>query len=53
MTPKQIYYQNIAGTIIVNLQKRQMEGFYCPDRASAVEKALVACRQLWYNMTFR
>ena len=40
MTPKQIYYQNIAGTIIANLQKRQMEGFYCPDRASAVEKAL-------------
>ena len=40
MTPKQIYYENIAKTIIVNLQKRQMEGFYCPDRASAVELAL-------------
>lgn len=40
MTPKQIYYENIAKTIITNLQKRQMEGFYCPDRASAVELAL-------------
>lgn len=40
MTPKQQYYQNIAATLIKNLAKRQMEGYYCPDRQSAVEKAL-------------
>lgn len=40
MTPKQTYYENIASTIIKNLEKRQMEGYYCPDSASAVQKAL-------------
>jgi len=40
MTPKQQYYANIAGTIIKNLAKRQMEGYYCPDRAGAVQQAL-------------
>lgn len=40
MTPKQQYYENIAATIIKNLNKRQMEGYYCPDSASAVQKAL-------------
>lgn len=40
MTPKQKYYENIAQTIIKNLEKRQMEGYYCSDRAAAVEKAL-------------
>ena len=40
MTPKQIYYENAAATIIKGLEKRQMEGYYCPDRTSAVAKAL-------------
>lgn len=40
MTPKQKYYENIAQTVIKNLTKRQMEGYYCPDRETAVEKAL-------------
>ena len=40
MTPKKKYYENIAATIIKNLEKRQMEGFYCPDRESALQKAL-------------
>ena len=40
MNPKEIYFEHIAQTIIANLEKRQMEGFYCPDCASAVEKAL-------------
>jgi hypothetical protein len=40
MTPKQQYYENISATLIKNLAKRQMEGFYCPDRKSALEKAL-------------
>ena len=38
--PKQKYYENVANTIIQNLRKRQMEGYYCPDRISALEKAL-------------
>lgn len=37
---KQKYYENVANTIIQNLSKRQMEGYYCPDRISALEKAL-------------
>jgi hypothetical protein len=40
MTPKQQYYENIAATLIKNLARRQMEGFYCPDKESAVKKAL-------------
>ena len=40
MTPKQTFYANQAATIIKNLQKRNMEGYYCPDAASAVEQAL-------------
>lgn len=40
MTPKKQFYENVANTIIKNLEKRQMEGFYCPDCESAVKKAL-------------
>lgn len=40
MTPKQQYYENVAATLIKNLTKRQMEGFYCPDSETAVKKAL-------------
>lgn len=35
MTPKQISYENQAKTIIGNLKKRRMEGFYFPDKESA------------------
>lgn len=38
--PKRKYYENIANTIIGNFKKRQIEGYYCPDRISAVQKAL-------------
>ena len=38
--PKQKYYENIANTIIKNLDKRQIEGYYCPDKKSALKKAL-------------
>jgi len=38
--PKQKYYENIANTIIKNLSKRQIEGYYCKDSKTAVEKAL-------------
>lgn len=40
MTPKQKYYENAAATIINNLEKRQIEGYYCPTGADAVKKAL-------------
>lgn len=40
MTPKKQYYKNVATTIIKNLEKRQMEGYYCETSASAVEKIL-------------
>ena len=40
MSFKQQYYENAAATIIKNLQKRQMVGYYCPDRASALQKVL-------------
>ena len=38
--PKQKYYENVANTIIKNLEKRQIEGYYCKDRNSALQKAL-------------
>jgi len=38
--PKQKYYENVANTIIKNLNKRQIEGYYCKDSKTAVEKAL-------------
>lgn len=37
---KKKYYENVANTIIKNFSKRQIEGYYCPDRKSAVQKAL-------------
>lgn len=40
MTPKQKYYENAANTIIKNLEKRHMEGYYCATKEEAVAKAL-------------
>ena len=40
MTPKKQYYENTAKTIIANLEKRQMKGWYCQDSAAAVKKVL-------------
>lgn len=39
MEPKKQYYRNLADTIIKNLKKRQMEGYYFETAAEAVEKA--------------
>jgi len=39
MNPKEIYYETTANTIIKNLKKRQMEGFYCKTSKEAVTKA--------------
>lgn len=40
MDPKKQYYENAAKTIIQNLEKRSMKGYYCPDSQSALEKVL-------------
>ncbi|MCD7982503.1 MAG: lactate utilization protein [Clostridiales bacterium] len=40
MTPKQQYYEKAAGTIIKALNKRRMEGFYCPTAEEAAELAM-------------
>lgn len=40
MTPKQTFYENQANTIIENLKKRQIEGYYCPTCTDAVKKAM-------------
>lgn len=39
MEPKKQYYRNLAATIIKNLEKRQMEGYYFETAAEAVKKA--------------
>ena len=40
LLPKEKYYENVANTIIKNMEKRQIEGYYCPDKESALKKAL-------------
>ena len=40
MNPKHIYYQTQAESIIKQLKKRNMEGFYCATADEAREKAL-------------
>lgn len=38
MTPKKIYYENAAKTIIDNLKKRRMDGYYCETKEDALEQ---------------
>lgn len=40
MTPKQTAKEILANTIIKQMQKRNMEGYYCANSKEAVEKAL-------------
>lgn len=40
MDPKKQYFENVAKTIIQNLEKRSMKGYYCPDSESALKKVL-------------
>ena len=37
MTPKNKNYKNLAATVIKNLEKRQIEGYYAPDKNMAIE----------------
>lgn len=40
MSPKDIYFENTANTIIKNFEKRGIEGYYFSTSKEAVEKAL-------------
>ena len=40
MSPKEIAKQNLANTIIKNMEKKNLEAYYCANSAEAVEKAL-------------
>lgn len=40
MDPKKEYYKNVAESIIKNLEKRQIDGFYCDTKEDALKKAL-------------
>ena len=40
MSPKEIAKQTLANTIIKNMEKKNLEAYYCATSAEAVEKAL-------------
>ena len=40
MSPKEIAKQNLANTIIKNMEKKNLEAYYCATSKGAVEKAL-------------
>lgn len=40
MNPKKKYYENAAATIIKNMEKRRIDGYYCETKEEAVKKAL-------------
>lgn len=40
MTPKQMYNKILSEKIITNLKARNMEGYYCENKAEALKKAL-------------
>ena len=39
-TPKQLYYEKRGGVLVKNLKSRHFDAYYCPDKASALKKAL-------------
>ncbi|MBQ3146404.1 MAG: lactate utilization protein [Oscillospiraceae bacterium] len=40
MEPKQLCYDKRGEILVKNLQSRHFEAYYCPDKSSALEKAL-------------
>ena len=40
MTPKQLCYDKRGEILVKNLQNRHFEAYYCPNRESALKKAL-------------
>lgn len=39
-TPKQLYYEKRAAILVKNLKGRHFDAYYCPDKSSALQKAL-------------
>ena len=39
-SPKELYYEKSAQILLKNLQSRNFEAYFCPDKASALEKVL-------------
>jgi len=39
MTPKQVYYENLADTMIEKFNKRGIEGYYCENSEEALQTA--------------
>ena len=39
-TPREKYYEKRAQVLVKNLQRHHFEAYFCPDRASALQKAL-------------
>lgn len=39
MNPRQMHYETLAGTIIKNLARRRMEGYYCATVEDAEKMA--------------
>lgn len=40
MEPKQLYYAKRGEILVRNLRSRHFEAYYCPDKATALQKAL-------------
>ena len=40
MEPKKKYYENMAKTLMPQFEKRRFESYYCPNKESALKKAL-------------
>lgn len=40
LDPKKMYYEKRAQVLVKNLKSRHFDAYYCPDKASALEKAL-------------
>ena len=40
LSVKKKYYETVSKTIIKNLAKRQIEGYYCSDKDDALNKTL-------------
>ena len=39
-TPKELYYAKRAALLVINLQSRHFDAYYCENKAQALEKAL-------------
>lgn len=51
-TIKSKYHETLAATVIKNLEKRQMEGYYCPTVEDA-EKTCIFILKRWADRIFR